>query len=262
MQAMKKMHMMRLAIAVCVVAYFFAGCGASVFTLGLPIWTIRTGNTDGSEKERFFSFPTPRTSHPPGYVYRTSRESAGDVWVTTLADPGLIAETSEFLPETSFEVSSDYLIGLVGLGEFDGTKQNKIRVKLRFEDCIREAASEADLSKAISKSNINFKMEEKYYIIQTVIKAKKVTIDFERYESLNVAMRARLDSLSVAGTLSKSTVMGRTNRATTETVTISREFEVPHGVCYKPLRINALGLLSSGNQEVILTVANEGIIIN
>lgn len=239
--------------ACCYLIIGLLGCAGTTTKAGIPDWTLRTGGDDGSEEERFFSFSTPRTSHAPGYIYRTSKSSPGDVYVTTLGDTTLIEKTSESLTQTIAErtIEVEYLASLLGVARLGGSKSERIKVKLVFEGCSREMLTEKSITTQILSSNINFRPDEKYYVIQATILATKVLVEFESYKSLDVGVQAQLDSLSASGGIEKTSF---------EKTTIEKVFDVAHRICYKPLQIDASGLLSSGGQTLILTETDDGFI--
>ena len=78
-------------------------------------------------------------------------------------------------------------------------------------------------------------------------------MEFDRYNSLDANLRAQIDSMDMGGALRKSRV---------EKVTITKDFEVPHRICYKAVRIDASGPLSSGSRDVILTPDDSAVVVD
>ena len=107
MEGSKLKRAVFLIVAIHVLGSILVGCGPSAIKVGIVPWKMETSRDDGSQREVFYSFSSPRTSHPPGYVFRTSEASPSDIWVTTLAAQEKIEETSNPLTETEIEVSAN-----------------------------------------------------------------------------------------------------------------------------------------------------------
>jgi hypothetical protein len=240
----------RVALRIFLVVAFLPGITAcpKPNVVGVPRWQIDSGTGHESEKEVFYSFPTPRTSHPAGYIYRTSRGKS-DVYVTSVGAADR-EEYPETLPPKYEEVDANYAGGL--LGAVNVGVQHTLKARIEFGDCTRETLQESALQRAIADAHINFQAGEKYYVLQTVIKTKSISVEFENFTSLSGELKINLEKLSADGTI---------KRSSTKKVVFSREFSVPHQVCYKPLRIDATGPLSSGTQRILLSETKEGVLL-
>lgn len=207
-------------------------------------------------KEEFHSFSTPRTSHPPGYIYRTSKKNNSHYQVLTV--DAKIDSSEWAIPEIKSNSDFSRAFNLMGLGEINGqySSRNEVSYTIEFEGCELEQITEVELLNSLKGLNLNFRSDEKYYVIVATISIKKVSITFDnsKYSELNGEIRPQIDSINLGVS---------TSRSANDEFIINRDFDSPHRFFYRYARIDSRGILSDLGSNAFISIGDvDGVIIN
>lgn len=191
-----------------------------------------------SEDPGWEMFNYPRTNMQPGYVFRIKYGENIPQEVTTLKAKKPFDTASAILPEIyrTKQINGSGFLKFLSLNSNDSTLQAKSKKEYEMTMTIgkgyQESIDEPTIDSLVKNSKINWRDNNRYYIIQATLATKKI-----RYKSLK---KSNFES-NLAFNLSKLNAAGHITKDKTDSTVLNQDFDRNYRVYYRAIEINSMG---------------------
>jgi hypothetical protein len=191
---------------------------------------------DGLKYPGFQTFPTPRTFDSPGTVFRI--DSSGTRFpVTTLpvsvygGREALASYTA--LSNWTFAALLSYLMKAPSV-EGSATGSFGMRVKVVLEGGVREGTFDAELDQSLKNALINYRKNNKYFVVRETISVSAIDYDFKGAGRLSTTIKETISKI-VKGNQGLSWTDGSES-------TLKQKFDQPYRVFFTADELLSPGL--------------------
>ncbi|WP_342333015.1 hypothetical protein [Pedobacter sp. FW305-3-2-15-E-R2A2] len=192
----------------------------------------------------FEAFSYPRTSWAPGLVFRI-KDGEDIPWEVTTLKPSRFDTGFVFLPTTyqkKFKKGGGFLKFLF-LNPTDTTiKANynkEVSVSTKIGQGLSESINNDEIDRLVQNSNINWKDNNRYFIIQSTLSAKQIDYKFQNKSGAEFAMKMQKKAIDGGAGLHWNNV---------DSTVLNQVFDRNYRIYYKAMQINAMGSASSSTK--------------